>query len=128
MTFNRVTLEDIQPGAEFHYVFCVRGERPHTGTVVCNAAVIQDERGKHWADVSMPVDHPLYTFCYSHLGEKQGRHKFSMLDMNVEPNMPKVYNLHRWFLDKESADNFVREIATGHFSDPKDQEFYDSRK
>ncbi|AHY25075.1 hypothetical protein AVV36_gp113 [Pectobacterium bacteriophage PM2] len=37
-----------------------------------------------------------------------------------------IYNLNRLFTSKESAMNFMRELQTGKFSDPVDQEYANS--
>ncbi|QPI14019.1 hypothetical protein MYO4S_00268 [Serratia phage 4S] len=119
---REVTIEDIQPGAEFYSVFCIGGwvdeEIRH---LVCNTGPIT------WSESHTEKD--CVRFSYMRANELKTSIS-SLIDLHIIRKGAQLecsYNLHRWFHTKEDAELYIESIQRGTMQNPMDQKFLDER-
>lgn len=115
---REVTLEDIQPGAEFYSVFCIAG-RPSFDLrhVVCDSGPIQ------WSDAFTEKDCVKISFMN---GDELRSDIRSLVDLHIIRHgrqLKASYNLHRLFHTKDDAYNYIGSIMLGTMENPLDQNF-----
>ena len=130
MTIKQVTLEDIQPGAEF---YTVMGGKTGQNAYVCKNTVVLNSFPTYWslhADGDYEDDGDHSWVNYSSLSNgKIVNNCVSLRDKHVirtEKSEKMSYNFNRWFHTAEDADMFLQQIQSGKFDHPADQALYDS--
>lgn len=106
---NFVTVEDIQPGAEFYEVFAPFGREPELmkETIVCNGEPFRGtwSSEKDLVDVSVGPNHWSIKLAIAQDMEKR-RDIRSLYDLHIFKTN-KVYNHTRWFHTKEEAEEWI---------------------